>query len=95
MTIIAVAALMMFLTPRVINWRSSHFLALAQHHLRFRHYVCPPFSGPYEMRDTYYSWVKRPPTAARLAWHDAMWAKYCAAARKPWLPVWPDPPMPD
>jgi hypothetical protein len=32
---------------------------------------------------------------ARADYHQAMWLKYFHAARYPWLPVEPDPPVPE
>jgi hypothetical protein len=36
----------------------------------------------------------QPVTSARFEWHFALFEKYERAARRPWLPVEPDPPEP-
>ena len=36
-----------------------------------------------------------PEDARRMAYHGFMKEKYSRAIRYPWLPVWPDPPVPE
>ncbi len=83
MIVVAVVALIAGMAV-AIQRRVTFYERLSNHHFRVFHETYPYSS---HARDT----LKR----LRLArYHLDLWDKYRRAARYPWLPVSPDPPLP-
>jgi hypothetical protein len=90
MVAIAVVALALTLVVR-----AGRFRRLADYHLReSRMLIIHPLKDGTELRVATADDGRRIPYG-RHKWHRQLWAKYSAAARSPWLPIAPDPPMPE
>jgi hypothetical protein len=97
---IAVAVAAMIMTARVMHRRQKEFQRLATYHeIEWRNLDCRVSEegirfwlryDPWKM-----SWEPSPSGASESVYHTRMWEKYQRAARYPWLPVEPDPPLPE
>jgi hypothetical protein len=85
MATVAILAIVFAEFPGWAESRRSRFqITFDEHTLDYQHLQNRLGQDPTSPQDT-----------PRLAYHRSMKAKYRWAARYPWLPVWPDPTMPE
>src|SRR5262245_9148943 len=83
--------------------RSERFRRLAQYHQQANVWIILDWGAVENAEKEGWNWVGTPPvkavlprpSKARILWHDALRLEYEGAARRPWLPVEPDPPEPE